>query len=249
VSAARNRGVELSTGSLIAFLDSDDEWVPDKLEVQLRRFEDDDAPIAVYSGLYIDDGKSRHATAASVEGRAFERFLALPGPITTTGLIVDRARAGDELHFDETLGCAVEGDLLIRLSRDHVIGRVQRPLYVWYHHDGPHVAQDRCYAVARLKIIQKYWADLESRPQLAAYCYFRLALTQRKVGNYAGARRSVWKAARLNPGDTRLRVLDAIGGLGQTPLRLALGAYAGAGRIRRARELRRGRANPALGTA
>ncbi len=36
-AAARNAGVELSTGSLLAFLDADDTWLPDKLRLQLER--------------------------------------------------------------------------------------------------------------------------------------------------------------------------------------------------------------------
>lgn len=36
-AAARNKGIEFSTGSFVAFLDSDDVWVPQKLEVQVQR--------------------------------------------------------------------------------------------------------------------------------------------------------------------------------------------------------------------
>ena len=36
VSAARNTGIQHSSGRLLAFLDSDDEWRPDKLNRQVR---------------------------------------------------------------------------------------------------------------------------------------------------------------------------------------------------------------------
>lgn len=37
-STARNRGIQLSTGDFIAFLDSDDEWLPTKLHNQIKLF-------------------------------------------------------------------------------------------------------------------------------------------------------------------------------------------------------------------
>ena len=39
VSSARNLGIKNATGDIIALLDSDDEWLPKKIELQLKLFE------------------------------------------------------------------------------------------------------------------------------------------------------------------------------------------------------------------
>jgi glycosyltransferase involved in cell wall biosynthesis len=232
---ARNRGVRESRGRYVAFLDSDDEWLPAKIERQLTRFTGGDSPAATYTGMWVDDGSGRHVETARVEGRAFDEFLTLPGPITTTGLMVDTEAVGDELTFDEDIGCAVEGDLLIRISRDHVVGRVAEPLYVRYLHAGAQISREtRCYAGARRQILDKYADDFRRRPRLAATCLFRLALTERKVGDYARARRTVLEAARVDPTNLRFKALGFLASLGSVPFRLGLNAYTSAGRMRAA---------------
>src|SRR5436190_11436655 len=50
-SAARNTGIRSSSGAYVAFLDSDDEWLPAKLERQLEVFgRSDDELALVYAG-------------------------------------------------------------------------------------------------------------------------------------------------------------------------------------------------------
>ena len=49
VSAARNHGVSLSSGDWVAFLDSDDEWFPNKLKIQSKIISRDQSAVCVHS--------------------------------------------------------------------------------------------------------------------------------------------------------------------------------------------------------
>ncbi|HEV7986677.1 MAG TPA: glycosyltransferase, partial [Steroidobacteraceae bacterium] len=114
---ARNRGIALSRGPYVAFLDADDEWLPQKLSRQMPLFENPQVGV-VYSEYECIDG----------EGRA------LPKPPTrmyrgriTTELLIDNfvsfqtavvRRECLERHgaFDESVRMGDDYDLWLRLS-------------------------------------------------------------------------------------------------------------------------------------
>lgn len=236
VADARNRGIAHAVGRFVSFLDDDDEWLESKVERQLAAFGGSEPPALVYTGLWIDDGKTRRFGVMELGEDPFEQLLMFPGPVTTSGFMIDRDRVGDELWFDPSVATFDDGELLLRISRRWPVAVVADPLYVWHHHEGPRLSEPRGELRARRRIIEKYATDLETRPRAAGHHYFRLAIYQSRVGDWYGVRSSLRAAATADPSNRRLRLLARAAGLGPRPARLALAGYRRMGRIRASRE-------------
>jgi len=237
VAEARNRGIELASGRFVAFLDDDDEWLPPKVERQLAVFSGSAPPALVYTGLWIAHGTTRRYDVMELGDQPFERLLTFPGPVTTSGFMVDRERVDGELWFDPSVATFEDGELILRISRRWPVAVVSEPLYVWHHHDGPRVTESHGQVRARRRIIEKYAEDLAVRPRAAAHLFFRLAIAESRVRDWAAVRSSLRAASAADPSDLRLRLLGRAAGLGPRAARLALAGYRRVGRVRRALRL------------
>ena len=133
-AATRNSGIEFLDVDLIAFLDADDEWLPDYLERQVACLEAHPEWSAVYSdaylvrddevldALYSDQNPSRGPVT-------FESLVSGACNPITSGTLVRRQALTDVGGFDPSLVRAHDFDLWVRLvRRGHVIGYELVPL-------------------------------------------------------------------------------------------------------------------------
>lgn len=134
VSAARNRGIRESKGEYIAFLDSDDIWLPKKLELQMQKLSNNPE----YTWSYCDkisvfeDGikeEDNNNLIKPLEGYIFDHLL-VKNFIPTPSVIIKRGCFESAGLFDENLLHLEDYDLFLRLAKDYPISFVNKKLFI-----------------------------------------------------------------------------------------------------------------------
>jgi len=134
VSAARNRAISQSNGEWIALLDSDDEWMGEKLERQLA-FADShwEYPLIHSDEIWIRDGRRVNAPASYRKsgGNVFIKCLSLCMISPSTALFT-RGVFEEIGGFDEDFPVCEDYDFWLRLSSRYPVGYVNCPLTIKY---------------------------------------------------------------------------------------------------------------------
>ena len=134
VSSARNLGVASSTCKWIAFLDSDDEWLPEKLQIQLNELTRNDGhrvchcdEFWIRRGMRVNPMKKHRKKG----GWIFRDCLPLC-VVSPSAVILERALLESIGGFDESLPACEDYDLWLRIAAFHPVLFVDMPLLVKY---------------------------------------------------------------------------------------------------------------------
>ncbi len=117
VSSARNLGIRKSRSECIAFLDSDDEWLPQKLQIQARAIEEiPDFKICHSDEIWIRNGVrvNQMKKHQKFGGHIFAKCLPLC-VISPSAVFIHRSVFDDVGMFDENLPACEDYDLWLRV--------------------------------------------------------------------------------------------------------------------------------------
>lgn len=142
--AARNTGIQAAKGKYIAFLDSDNEWLPRKLEKQMALFSHKtDSLGAVYCGYQ----------KVSIEGKVLDEYVpqyrrlvykqVLDCWLTDTSTLVVHKDILEKIHgLNENIRAYHEWDLCIRLARECEFDFVPECLTLYHQHALASISKD-----------------------------------------------------------------------------------------------------------
>lgn len=237
-SAARNAGITQATGELIAFLDADDIWMPDKIAKQAEVYEHTPTLGLTCAGVYsvMEEGPQEGVSICRGGMVGDDPYLDLwekPSYIGTSTVMTRKSILQEVGLFDENEAIigAEDYDLWLRVLASHnSLVYLNEPL-VRYRVSMSGFNRSnlaRAYG-SQINIIRKYEAQLEDRYGAAARrlivnksfrVYYQYARNLLANGRAAESRRQFINALRYKPFDARVWVDFMVSLLGDRLIRI-----------------------------
>lgn len=177
---ARNRGIEVALGEYVAFLDDDDEWLPQKIETQMALFACPNVALVYSRGYTVMTGadgvisRRRYATDLYYKMEVGYPELLMKNYIGTTTQIVVRRDVLQKLGgFDEMLPSRQDYDLCLRVAKKYRCVGADQYLFLHYLHDQGQITSDpQKNMVGYQMLLHKHRADIRCvKGAYRGFCY------------------------------------------------------------------------------
>ncbi|NOZ24608.1 MAG: glycosyltransferase [Nitrospirae bacterium] len=205
-AAARNTGVLAAKGEFIAFLDSDDEWLSEKLQKQMEVFKHQSPEVGiVYSDMCEIDRNGRRRLWRSPTFMPEDGFFyrkALDYQVYGIGIgssVVRRSCFEKVGLFDERLSYYVDFDFFIRLSKEYCFYHLREPLMNYYVTEDSFRWVTAAHIGSREVILEKYLEDIKESARTLSLHYWKMGRFLCIHNEVGRARPYLLKAIRAYP--------------------------------------------------
>jgi len=209
-AGSRNRGIKESKGDLIAFLDADDVWMPNKLEEQIKLFIDPTVGL-VYSSYWISDQNLKQIKIEKAEYRG-DVLIYFATKVYTAVVVggesnaIIRKECFDKVgYFDTDLEESTGWDMYRRIASCFHLDYVDLPLMKYrIHGNNLHKRNSVMYKQLELQANKMFEDPMSSRIfHLRRKCYslvhFGIAVAHYKSKNIIGLLKHIFLAITFEP--------------------------------------------------
>jgi len=203
-AASRNSGINAAKGRYIAFLDSDDEWLPEKLYKHMMVFKDSKKKVGVvYSGfLKIKNSKKVYIPSPHVikkEGNIHKELL--KGNFIGTPAAIVRKECFRKIgNFDIRIPYLEDWELWIRISKYYEFKYIPEPLVISYFSLNGVNEKPSYIAFNVLNfIVNKYREEFNRHKEILSTHYFGLGKILYLDGKLIKGRKYFMKAIKVYP--------------------------------------------------
>ncbi|UCC69155.1 MAG: glycosyltransferase family 2 protein [Armatimonadota bacterium] len=209
VAAARNQGISLSRGEYICFLDSDDEWLPEKLAVQVDFMDrHKEIGLSYVWALVVDEAGKVVGREGRRAGRNAYRKLFYLNPIAPTSGTMLRREVLEEVGlFDPDLRTRQDWDLWFRIARRYPVREIPQFLVRYQSSEsgisadlGQTANDNRTVLERALRRDEETGGPMHRQEKrVLAFLSLRLAYKYLQAGERASFRRHFREVIRLCP--------------------------------------------------
>jgi glycosyltransferase involved in cell wall biosynthesis len=202
-AGSRNTGIRNSSGGFLAFLDDDDEWLPEKLQMQVDILGNSPPTVGcVYTGfLKIDRGTGK-ILAVKITGKKGDLFQEMfLGNFIATACILLRRECFERVGlFDERMPCNSDYDMWIRVAEHFHFECIREPLVIIHYAQGPKLSTSLPLVLQGWEMLfEKYNKVFMSNKRRFSRFYYDVGILYFLNGDSGKSRRAMFKAIESCP--------------------------------------------------